>query len=91
MEIAAIRTLIEAIANWIKDRDSYLTKTKLLKLLYLFDLEFFRAHGKTFTGFSWKFFHLGPWAAEYDDILQGLLADQALSAQFSQAETAAVL
>ena len=40
---------------------SYFTKTKLLKLLYLFDVEYYRIHRIIFfTGFSWKFYHLGP-------------------------------
>jgi hypothetical protein len=88
VETARVETLIAAIATWIREKNSYLTKTKLLKLLYLFDLAYFRSHGATFTGFSWKFFHLGPWAAEYDPILEGMLAQEILTQQFSESETA---
>jgi hypothetical protein len=54
-------------------------KTKILKLLYLFDVEYYRFHRRTFTNFEWKFFHLGPWAAEYDSTLSGLVAQGVLS------------
>jgi hypothetical protein len=83
MEQTVVDNLIAAIATWIAERDSYATKTKLLKLLYLFDVEYYRQHRRTFTGFGWKFFHLGPWAAEYDPALSGLLAHGILSEQCS--------
>lgn len=34
-------------------------------------------------GFGWMFFHLGPWAAEYDAALYGSVADGLLSEQHS--------
>src|ERR1039457_5693019 len=83
MEQTVVDNLIPAIVTWIVDHDSYATKTKLLKLLYLFDVEYYRRHRRTFTGFGWKFFHLGPWAAEYDPALSGLLAHGVLSEQRS--------
>jgi hypothetical protein len=64
MEQTVVDNLIQAIVTWIAEHDGYATKTKLLKLLYLFDVEYYRQHRYTFTGFGWKFFHLGPWAAE---------------------------
>jgi hypothetical protein len=85
MEKAAVDSLIPAIVTWIVDHGSYATKTKLLKLLYLFDVEYYRHHRSTFTGFAWKFFHLGPWAAEYDPALNGLLAHGILTEQRSNA------
>src|SRR5215467_5983967 len=56
----------------------YVTKTKLLKLLYLLDVEFYRSHRETLTGFDWKFFHLGPWTAEFDPLIDTLLATDEL-------------
>src|SRR4051794_32036482 len=76
------KNLIAAIISFVKQKGSYVTKTKLLKLLYLFDIEYYRVHRRTFTGFSWKYFHLGPWAAEYDPTLDGLLASGALNETF---------
>jgi hypothetical protein len=84
MEQTVVDNLIPAIVTWIADHDSFATKTKLLKLLYLFDVEYYRQHRCTFTGFEWKFFHLGPWAAEYDPALSGLLAHGILFEQRSK-------
>jgi hypothetical protein len=64
--------IILAIVSEVVRRGSYVTKTKLLKLLYLFDVEYFRAHREIFTGLSWRYHHLGPWAPEYDEVLQTL-------------------
>lgn len=83
MEPTVVANLIPAIVTWIADHDSFVTKSKLLKLLYLFDVEYYRQHRRTFTGFGWKFFHLGPWAAEYDPALSELLAHGILCEQHS--------
>ena len=60
-----------ALLTSAQARGNVLNKTKLLKLMYLVDIEHFRTHRKTLTGFDWIFFLYGPWAAEYD----GLIAD----------------
>jgi hypothetical protein len=73
--------LIIAVVSYVTERGGYITKTKLLKLLYLFDVEFYRAHGKTFTGFQWKYFHLGPWTREFDPLLEGLVAKGTITEQ----------
>jgi hypothetical protein len=86
MEAPNIEKLIAAIVTWVVGEGSYVTKTKLLKLLYLFDVEYYRAHRQTFTGFGWKFFHLGPWAAEFDPALEGLVAKGILSQRHSNKE-----
>ena len=70
--------LIPALVFYVTERGGYVTKTKLLKLLYLFDVEFYRAHGSTFTGLHWKFFHLGHWTNEFDPLLQELVEDEAI-------------
>jgi len=74
-----VMKLVPAIASYVVEHGGYLTKTKLLKLLYLFDVEYFRVHRQTYTGFQWKFFHLGPWAREFDDVLQTLLGQGVLT------------
>lgn len=86
MEAPTIEKLIAAIVTWVVEQGSYVTKTKLLKLLYLFDLEYYRAHRHTFTGFAWKFFHLGPWAPEFDPTLEGLVSKGVLAQQRSNTE-----
>jgi len=60
--------LIKAICSRVQDKEGYLNKTKLIKYLYLIDVEYYRNHGETFTGFNWIFYDFGPWAYEYNDI-----------------------
>jgi hypothetical protein len=73
-----IYDLVPAIVSYVREQGGCITKTKLIKLLYLFDVEFYRVHRKTFTGFDWIFFHLGPWTKEYDTVLQQLLSKDIL-------------
>lgn len=73
-----IKNLILTIVSQAVEKGGYVTKTKLLKLLYLLDVEFYRLHRQTFTGFNWKFFHLGPWAREFDPIIEELVRSETL-------------
>jgi hypothetical protein len=72
------KDLIVAIVSYINEHDGYVTKTKLLKLVYLFDVEFYRINRRLFTGFNWKFFHLGPWTREFDPIVDDLVGSGVL-------------
>ena len=63
-----ILDLVKAICHRVKEKEGYLNKTKLIKYLYLIDVEYYRSHGETFTGFNWIFYDYGPWAYEYNDI-----------------------
>lgn len=80
----SLKHLIPAIASYIEEKGAYLSKTKLLKLLYLFDVEYYRIHRETFTGFQWKFFHLGPWTGEFDPLLEELEKADVLRGEPSQ-------
>jgi hypothetical protein len=73
-----VQALIPAVVAYVVETGGYVTKTKLLKLLYLIDVEFYRFNGQTFTGFDWKFFHLGPWSAEFDPLINNLVASGTL-------------
>jgi hypothetical protein len=76
---AQVKTLIPAILSSLNEKHCNVSKTKLLKLLYLFDVEFYRAHQKSFTGFDWTFYHLGPWTAEIDEVLGALILGGTIS------------
>ncbi|MGO9270477.1 MAG: hypothetical protein ACLQOO_09530 [Terriglobia bacterium] len=69
-----MKQIIAAMVSYVNDHGGYATKTKLLKLVYLFDVEYYRANRRTFTGFTWKFFHLGPWAREFGPVLDELVS-----------------
>ncbi len=80
------RDLIPAIVSYVVQRGSYVTKTKLLKLLYLCDVEYYRIFRRLLTGFQWKFFHLGPWTREFDPLLKELIASGVLAESRSRTE-----
>jgi hypothetical protein len=69
---AQARELALAILTRIEEREGTANKTKLLKLMYLADIENYRATGETLTGFEWLFFLYGPWSDEYDALLEQL-------------------
>lgn len=56
-------------------------KTRLLKLLYLADIENFRERRRTMTGFDWKFYLYGPWAHEYDVLLNEMESEGTIGRQ----------
>jgi len=58
--------LVQAILCRVKEQRGSVTKTKLLKYLYLFDIASYRLTGTTITGFSWIFHRFGPWTVEFE-------------------------
>jgi hypothetical protein len=50
-------------------------KTKLVKLLYLMDVENYRRRQETISGLEWCFYHYGPYAFEIDSALNELSFD----------------
>jgi hypothetical protein len=46
-----------------------LSKTQLVKLLYLTEVEFYRERGERLTDLDWLFYHYGPYALEIDTLL----------------------
>jgi hypothetical protein len=72
------RQLALGILTRIKEREGTANKTKLLKLLYLADIEQYRTSGETLTGFNWIFYLYGPWTDEYDGLLKQLQDENAI-------------
>ena len=50
-------------------------KTKLVKLLYLIDVEYQRLYSHKLTELEWIFYHYGPYAFALDDVLKQLDID----------------
>jgi hypothetical protein len=69
-----LSVLVPAVLAYTRQKGGYATKTKLLKLLYLLDIEEYRANHSTLTGFDWVFHKYGPWAQQYDAVLADLQA-----------------
>ncbi len=72
------KSAILGILTRVSERDGSANKTKLLKLLYLADIEHYRRTDETLTGFDWIFYFYGPWAPQYDALLSQLEAEGAL-------------
>ena len=71
-----LRELIPYLIDRALDRDAVLTKTKLVKLLYLADVETFRLERRLLTGLEWRFYHYGPYAFELEPVLTQLEGHQ---------------
>ena len=70
-----LNSLITHIAVELSDRGIGFGKTKLVKLVYLVDVENYRARRRTLTGAEWVFHHYGPYAFEIDAALAELAFD----------------
>jgi hypothetical protein len=65
-----LRSLVAYIVARARDRGVTLNRTKLVKLLYLIDVERVRGRREPLTGLDWVFFHYGPYAFELIDTLE---------------------
>lgn len=76
-----IDELVGAIAKVADDRGSRLTKIRLVKFIYLFDLYWAQSEKATFTGWPWAFVHYGPYCRESTDAIDRATANGFLVAQ----------
>lgn len=53
---ASLILLVQDILTRVRERQGYVTKTKLFKYLYLVDVESYRFRERLLTGFNWIFF-----------------------------------
>jgi hypothetical protein len=65
-----LRSLIAYIVARARERDVTLTQTKLVKLLYLIDVERAASARPLLPGLHWVFFHYGPYALELPETLE---------------------
>jgi uncharacterized phage-associated protein len=68
MELADL--LKEVLLSYEDAFRKKITKTKLLKLAYLVEVEFFRRSRERLTSATWKYYLYGPYVFEYDEILE---------------------
>lgn len=54
--------LVLYIVNQVTELGGYTTTIRLVKFLYLIDLEHYRRYGKKLTDLKWFFYHYGPYA-----------------------------
>ena len=77
-----LRSLIAYIVAQARDRGITLTRTKLVKLLYLIDIERVRSRREPLTRLEWVFFHYGPWAYELIPTLDAMEGTELVAETF---------
>lgn len=80
--------LLGALASLAVDRGSRLTKLRLVKFLYLFDLFWAQAEKRTYTNWPWAFVHYGPYCRESTDAIDlavktGFLSAHSFESRFT--------
>jgi hypothetical protein len=64
MDTKLLSQLILYIVSKVQDLGGYTTTIRLVKFLFLIDLEHQRRFGRTLTGLRWIYYHYGPYAFE---------------------------
>jgi len=57
-----LKELVLYIVDQVADLDGYTTTIRLVKYIYLIDLEHYRRYGKKLTDLRWFYHHYGPYA-----------------------------
>ncbi len=56
-----LQRLVAYVVQELSDVEGSTARIRLAKLLYLFDVEYYRVHGHPFTRLRWRFLHYGPY------------------------------
>jgi uncharacterized phage-associated protein len=80
-----LRSLIAYIVARARERSITLTQTKLVKLLYLIDVERATSRRDPLTGLHWVFFHYGPYALELPETLNAMEGTEVITQQWKNA------
>ena len=67
-----IEWLIPYVVQKIVDEGGLVSRTRLLKTIYLIDVAYFRRHRRTLTGWEWVFHFYGPYTYAYPEALAKL-------------------
>lgn len=77
-----LRSLIAYLVGRARERSITLTQTKLVKLLYLIDVERAASRRDPLTGLRWVFFHYGPYALELPETLNAMEGTEIVTKQW---------
>lgn len=70
-----VRKLLLYIIDQLQDMEAQISTIRLVKLLYLIDLDHYIRHKKTLTEIDWVYYHYGPYFFALDDILRSASID----------------
>jgi hypothetical protein len=77
MNKKSLQQLILHTISYVNETGGYTTTIRLVKFLYLFDLEHFRRYRKTLTGLEWVFHLYGPYCFALPELGQSIGFDLA--------------
>ena len=81
-----INLLLGSFADMAVDRGSRLTKIRLVKFLYLFDLFWAQSKKQTFTDWPWAFVQYGPYCRESTNAIDSAAMLGYLSAELYESQ-----
>ena len=64
-ELASLVQLIKGILGEAENQGISVGRVRLVKLLYLLEIEYYRIYQKRLTHLKWEFYHYGPHSAIY--------------------------
>jgi hypothetical protein len=76
-----LQSLIAYLVARSRERQVTLTQTKLVKLLYLIDVERYASGRASLSGLRWVFFHYGPYALELPETIEPMRDSERLIAE----------
>jgi len=71
-QVNAAERLLLYVVQGLLDQEAYPSRTRIVKILYLIDVEYYRRHRQTLTGLKWICFKYGPYAFSFPRIFQKL-------------------
>jgi uncharacterized phage-associated protein len=63
------QSLVKLLLRLAQRESIPIGKTKLVKLLYLMEVEYYRAHRERLTSLRWSFLYYGPYTSELESLL----------------------
>lgn len=69
MQTVALNIIKQIIISAKEQEINVSAKTRLIKLLYLIEIEYYKHYQKRLTDLKWQFYHYGPYASEIESIL----------------------
>lgn len=67
-----LRNLLLYIVDQLQDMESPISTIRLVKFLYLIDLDYYNQHGQTLTGINWFMYTYGPYFFEWSDLVKSI-------------------
>jgi len=67
--------LLLYIVGRLEDQEAYTATTRVVKMLYLVDVEYYRSFGETATDLDWDSYRFGPYPMAFPDVIRRLGLD----------------